>query len=157
MAGTSISGTKVVKQFTRYPCQPSGVYMLNLIAADLVVLLHFAFIVFVVAGGLLALKWRWLPWFHVPAAIWGAVIEFSGWVCPLTPIENMLRVAGGGGVYVNSFIAHYIVPVIYPSGLKRSTQVVLGFIVVAINAVVYGAIFLQRQRKMGADAKSKEK
>jgi len=128
-----------------------------LIAADLVVLLHFTFIVFVVVGGFLVLKWRWLLWFHVPAAIWGALIEFSGWVCPLTPIENMLRVAGGEGAYSNSFIAHYIVPVIYPSGLKRSTQIALGLIVVVINAVVYGAIYLQHQRQLGRDYKNKQK
>ena len=130
--------------------------MLTLIAADLVVLLHFAFIVFVVAGGLLVLKWRWLLWFHLPAVIWGAFIELSGWVCPLTPIENMLRMIGGGGTYSSSFIEQYIVSVIYPSGLQRSTQIALGLIVVAINAVIYAAIFLQRQRQMDRDAKSEE-
>jgi len=114
-------------------------------AADLVVLLHFLFIVFVIAGGLLALKWRWVTWLHIPAAIWSAFIEFSGWVCPLTPLENVLRRAGEGGGYTTSFIGHYLVPIIYPAGLTRETQFIMGVAVILINVMIYYRIYRARQ------------
>ena len=119
------------------------------IAADLVVLLHFAFILFVVLGGFFALKWRWLVWLHLPAALWGALIEFTGWICPLTPLENLLRQASGGRGYASGFIEHYLLPLIYPAGLTRELQFALGLGVVILNALVY-SLWFARRKKRGA-------
>ncbi|MFA5242890.1 MAG: DUF2784 domain-containing protein [Sulfuricella sp.] len=123
--------------------------MLHEIAADLVVLLHFAFILFVVLGGFFALKWRWLVWLHLPAALWGALIEFTGWICPLTPLENLLRQASGGRGYASGFIEHYLLPLIYPAGLTRELQFALGLGVVILNALVYSLWFARRKKKGG--------
>lgn len=111
--------------------------MIPRLAADLVLLAHLLFIVFVVVGGFLAWRWRWVPWLHVPAAIWGALIEFSGWVCPLTPLENSLRRQAGQVGFDGGFIEHYLMPVIYPGGLTRTIQVVLGMLVLLVNVVAY--------------------
>lgn len=111
------------------------------VLADLVVLLHFAFIVFVLFGGLLALRWRWVPWAHLPAVIWGAAAELCGWLCPLTPLENALRSASGSEGYMGGFIEHYLVPVIYPSGLTRGLQLWLGCGVVVVNLGVYAWVW----------------
>ena len=108
-----------------------------LIAADAIVALHVAFVLFVVAGGLLALRWRWLAWVHVPAAAWGIVVELAGWVCPLTPLENMLRARAGDSVYAGDFMEHYVLPLLYPAHLTRPVQILLGSLVLALNAVVY--------------------
>jgi hypothetical protein len=105
--------------------------------ADFVVLTHLAFIVFVLFGGLFALRWPWVTGVHVPAALWGAVVAFCGWLCPLTPIENSLRRAGGSAEYSAGFIEHYIVPVIYPAELTRELQVFLGFVVLVVNLTIY--------------------
>lgn len=107
------------------------------VLADLVILVHVAFIVFVLFGGLLAFRWRWIPFVHLPAVVWGAAVEFFGWVCPLTPLENLLRRAGGGAGYSVSFIERYLVPLVYPAELTRDLQFLLGGVVVAVNAVVY--------------------
>ena len=120
--------------------------MIFRLLADLVVLVHLAFVVFVVVGGLLALKWRWVVWLHLPAAIWGALIEFGGWICPLTPLENWLRNQGGEEGYAGGFIQHYMVPVLYPDGLTREIQIVLGLAVVILNLVVYALIFRQARK-----------
>jgi hypothetical protein len=109
--------------------------------ADLVVISHLAFILFVVAGGLLALRWRWIPFLHLPAAVWGVYIELSGGVCPLTPLENTLRHEAGLLGYSGSFIEHYLVPVIYPAGLTQPLQWVLAGVVVLANAFVYTLIW----------------
>lgn len=114
--------------------------MLYQVAADFIVLLHFSFILFVLAGGLLVLKWRWLVWLHIPAVIWGALISFMGWVCPLTPLENMLRKATGDGVYITGFVERYLGSVIYPSGFSREMFIAMGVIVIVINVVVYSVI-----------------
>ena len=114
-------------------------------AADLVVLLHFAFVLFVIAGGVLVLKWPRLLPLHVAAVIWGAAIEFGGWICPLTPLENHLRDLAGGNGYEGGFVEHYIVPVLYPAALTRSTQFVLGAVVVVVNAAVYGTVWRRRR------------
>ena len=114
--------------------------MINRILADIIVVIHFAFILFVILGGLLVLRWRWLAWIHIPAAVWGAIIEFAGWICPLTPLENRFRVKGGADGYQSSFIEHYIVPIIYPETLTRSMQIILGLFVLIINAFIYGRI-----------------
>ena len=90
--------------------------------ADLVVVAHFGFILFVVLGGLLVIRWPKLMWAHLPAALWGAIVELSGWICPLTPLESRLRILGGGREVTDSFIAHYLLPVIYPQGLTRTVQ-----------------------------------
>lgn len=111
--------------------------MIYQILADVVLVIHLLFIFFVVAGGLLALWKRWVAWLHLPAAIWGALIEFMGWYCPLTPLENDLRQLAGQSGYEGGFIEHYLLPVIYPDGLTREIQLMLGTIVVVINLAIY--------------------
>jgi hypothetical protein len=115
--------------------------------ADLVLLLHLAFILFVVAGGLLALRWRWAPLVHLPAAVWGVFIEVSGGICPLTPLENALRRAAGSSGYPGSFIDHYLVPVVYPDSLSHPVQLVLAGLVVLVNGLVYMAVFRRRRAR----------
>ncbi|HEX5085878.1 MAG TPA: DUF2784 domain-containing protein [Blastocatellia bacterium] len=109
--------------------------------ADFVVLIHMAFVLFVAIGGLLVFKWRRVAWFHIPAALWGALIEFAGWVCPLTPLENWLRRRGGEAGYQTGFIEHYILPLIYPAPLSRGLQVVLGLLVLGFNLAIYWRIW----------------
>lgn len=120
--------------------------MLAGLAADLVVALHFAFILFVVAGGLLVLRWPRLAWVHLPVVAWGAGIELIGWVCPLTPLENALRRAAGQAGYAGGFIDHYLSPLIYPAGLTREHQLALGLFVTIVNLVIYGMVALRRRR-----------
>jgi Protein of Unknown function (DUF2784) len=105
--------------------------------ADAVLVLHLAFIVFVLVGGIAVLRWPRLAWVHVPAAAWGALIEFAGWICPLTPLENLLRERGGEAGFSGGFIDHYITGWIYPDGLTRPLQVGIGVLVLAINLYVY--------------------
>lgn len=109
--------------------------------ADGVLVLHLAFVVFVVAGGFLALWRRWVVWIHLPAVAWGGLIEFTGWICPLTPLENALRELAGESGYKGGFIEHYLLTVLYPSGLTRTTQVILGLGVVLLNLGVYAIVF----------------
>ena len=108
------------------------------LGADLVLLLHLAFVLFVVAGGLLVLKWPRLAWLHLPAVTWGALVEFTGWICPLTPLENILRTLAGASTYDSDFIEHYILPLLYPAELTRDTQLILGMIVIGVNILAYG-------------------
>lgn len=119
--------------------------MIYRILADAVVLLHFGFVVFVVGGGLIVLYRPRLAWIHIPAVIWGALIEFAGWICPLTPLENWFRFRGGQVGYAGGFIEHYLLPVLYPEFLSRSLQFVLGTAVVIVNLIVY-AIVIKRWR-----------
>lgn len=114
--------------------------------ADLVLAVHLAFVLFVVLGGLLVLRWPRLAWLHIPAAIWGVLIEYTGWMCPLTPLENSFRTRGGQAGYGGGFIQHYIQPVLYPSGLTRTTQIVLGSLVLIVNLAAY-AILMSRMRR----------
>lgn len=114
------------------------------ILADLVVLLHLAFILFVMLGGLLVLRWRRLMWLHLPVVVWGAAIEFVGWICPLTPLENRLRAAAGEAGYSGGFIEHYLIPLIYPAGLTRELQWLLGALVLLVNAAVYWRVLRGR-------------
>ena len=116
------------------------------IAADLVVALHFAFITFVILGGFVAWRWPRVAWLHVPIALWGALIEFAGWICPLTPLENALRRSAGDAGYAGGFIEHYVIPVVYPAGLTPAFQVALGVGVLAVNGIAYG-VLLSRRRK----------
>lgn len=115
--------------------------------ADATVALHAAFVIFVVGGGLLVARWPRIAWLHLPAASWGTWVELAGWICPLTPLENWLREQGGGAAYTSGFIAHYVMPVLYPASLTRPVQWVLGGLVVLINAVVYAAVFRRRARE----------
>jgi hypothetical protein len=105
--------------------------------ADLVVALHFAFIVFVVLGGLLVFRWRWCLVAHVPSAVWAAVIEFKHWECPLTPLEKWLRQTSGQPIYEGGFMERYLIPIIYPPGLTHAHQVTLGVALVGLNLAIY--------------------
>ncbi len=105
--------------------------------ADLILIVHALFIVFVIFGGLIVLKWHKVLWLHIPCAIWGALIEFFGWICPLTYLENYFRQLGNVNYYEGSFIQHYLMPMIYPPGLTTDIQILLGIIVIVINLVVY--------------------
>ena len=105
--------------------------------ADLTLLLHGLFILFVVLGGFLVFWRRCVAWLHLPCAAWGALIEFKGWVCPLTYLENDLRIAAGKDGYAAGFIDHYLVPLVYPSGLTSETQILLGLAVIVINIFIY--------------------
>jgi len=115
------------------------------ILADALLILHLLFILFVVLGGLLALRDRRWAFLQVPALLWGATIEFMGWICPLTPLENRLRTAGDQAGYQGGFIEHYLLPVVYPPGLTPRVQYLLGGLVLAINLVVY-ALVVRRWR-----------
>ena len=112
--------------------------------ADLVLVLHLAFIVFVVSGGLLVLRWPRLAWVHVPVFLWGAAIEFTGGICPLTPIEISLRHQAGEAGYTGGFIEHYVAGAIYPGGLSRTMQMVMGLAVLALNGLVYLRLWRRR-------------
>ena len=116
--------------------------------ADLVVLLHLLFIVFALLGGLLVLWRSFFAWFHIPAALWAAGIEFLGWICPLTPLENILRQKGGAAGYESGFVEYYIMPILYPVSLTRGIQVVLGLVVLSVNIGIYAYVWYRiRQGK----------
>jgi len=117
------------------------------ILADLVVLAHFGFIVFVLLGGLLAFRCRWIPWLHIPAVAWGGFIELTGRICPLTPLENSLRRAGGLNEYSQSFIERYIVPVVYPAELAPEVQIVMGLLLIGLNIMIYGYLAWRRGKR----------
>ncbi len=112
--------------------------------ATAVVLLHMAFVAFVVLGGLLALRWPRLAWVHVPAALWGAVIALAGWICPLTPFENWLRVQGDELPYTTGFLEHYLLPILYPVAMTRNLQIATGVFVVGLNGLVYWRVSRRR-------------
>ncbi len=122
--------------------------MLPRVLADGVVLVHTAFVAFVVLGGFLAWRWRPLVWAHVPCALWGMLIEYRGWICPLTPLENALRRRAGLEGYAGGFVEHYVIPVLYPAGLTRPTQALLGTLVLVVNLAAYG-ILLRRTLHQG--------
>jgi hypothetical protein len=123
--------------------------MIDKILADLVVTFHVAFVVFVVTGGLLVLRWPRLAWLHLPCALWGAWVELSGWICPLTPLEISLRVAAGEAGYKGGFLEHYVIPMLYPAGLTRGIQVGLGVAVLVVNVAAYAAV-VRRVRRTAA-------
>ena len=120
--------------------------MLYGILADLVLLIHLSFVLFVVGGGLLALKRPRVAWLHMPALVWGALIEFTGWICPLTPLENRLLMQSGTSSYEGDFIGRYVLPILYPAGLTRQMQLALGLLVVFINAGAYGWLVIRTRR-----------
>ena len=118
--------------------------------ADLVVLVHFAFIVFVIFGGFVVARRRRMMFFHLTSVVWAALLEFSGWICPLTPLENRLRAKSGSGGYQSDFVAHYILPILYPEGLTREMQIALGAMVIMVNLGIYGWIL---RHPMGPDTR----
>ena len=123
--------------------------MLDHIAADAVLIVHVAFVAFVVAGGALVLFRPRFAWLHVPAVAWGVLVEASGWICPLTPLENALRRSAGESGYAGDFVQHYIGALLYPEALTRETQLFFALLVIAVNALFYGALFA-RMRRSGA-------
>lgn len=118
------------------------------LAADAVLLLHAAFVLWVVLGGFVVLRWPRLAWLHLPAVAWGVAVEAAGWYCPLTTIENRLRRAAGEAGYEGSFIEHWLWPVLYPAGLDRGLQWWLAGGLVAVNLLAYGLLW--RRRRLGA-------
>ncbi len=112
--------------------------------ADLTLILHAGFVAFVILGALLVLRWPRVAWIHVPAVLWGAGIEFLGGICPLTPLENHWRRLAGGDGYAGGFVEHYVVPILYPDGLTRRVQVVLGVLVLMVNVAVYAWVLWRR-------------
>ncbi len=115
--------------------------------ADLVVVIHLAFIAFVVLGGLLAFRRRWIPWLQLPLASWGAILEFRGWICPLTPLENWLRQNAGEAGYSGGFVEHYIIPIVYPTTLTPHIQVSLAVLVCLVNVLVYTLVWFSRRKR----------
>ena len=122
------------------------------VLATLVVLVHLAFVAFVVAGGTLALRWPRVAWIHLPAALWGAMIALAGFICPLTPLENWLRVRGGAQTYDTGFLEHYLLPILYPAAMTRELQIATGVFVVALNALVYCLVLRRARRRRGSRA-----
>lgn len=123
--------------------------MIYRVLADAVVLFHFSFVLFVIMGGFLLRRWPRLVYLHVPIAVWGVLIEFAGWICPLTPLENHLRRLGGEAGYEGGFIDYYIIPVLYPGGLTRTLQYVLGIFALLINILAYVLYFRRRRAEKG--------
>src|SRR3990167_8431198 len=121
--------------------------MILSLLADLVLAAHAAFVLFVMLGGLLALRWPKAAWAHVPSALWGAWVEGGGWICPLTPLEVSLRRAAGQVGYAGGFLRNYVEPVLYPPGLTREMQVGLGVAVVFLNVAVYAWVWRRRRRR----------
>lgn len=117
--------------------------MMFRLAAETVLLVHLAFILFALLGALLALWWRKILVVHLPAALWGCYIELSGSICPLTWLENHLRIMAGQSGYAESFIEHYLLALIYPAGLTREIQIELAVLVIAVNLAIYGWIFFR--------------
>lgn len=114
--------------------------MLLRFLADLTLIIHLLFIIFVVLGALLAIKWKWIMWVHIPCAIWGALLEINYWICPLTYLENYFHKLANEAGYTGGFIEHYLIHIIYPPGLTPGLQLILGILVVVINLIIYGFI-----------------
>lgn len=113
--------------------------------ADLVVVIHGSFVLFVVFGGIAVLRWRRLVWLHLPAAVWGVLIELKGWICPLTYLENHFRRLGGEAGYGETFIGHYLEPLLYPLGLTRHGQVLIGLLALCLNVAIYACFWKSRR------------
>lgn len=132
-------------QHSAFDIQPCGDRVYALLA-DAVLVAHLAFVLFVVFGGLLVLRWPRLAWVHGPAAVWGVAIEYAGWICPLTPLENDLRARAGEYGYEGDFVARYLLPVIYPEGLTREAQFVLGSAALLFNIAIYMLVWRQHTK-----------
>ncbi len=115
--------------------------------ADVVVLVHFLFVLFVILGGFIVLRWIAVAWLHLPAVAWGAYVEITGRICPLTPLENWLRFQGGEAGYHGDFIVEYLVPLLYPTGLARDVQLLMGGLVLLLNSGVYAWLLLHYERR----------
>ena len=112
--------------------------------AQIVLLVHLGFILFVVLGGLIVWRWPRIAWLHLPAVVWGVLVETMGWSCPLTPLENWLRLRAGQGGYQGDFVEQYLTPIVYPEGLTREIQIGLGVFVVLVNVLIYGVARARR-------------
>jgi Protein of Unknown function (DUF2784) len=121
--------------------------MLYRLLADITLIIHLLFVLFVAVGGFLVLRWRWIAWAHLPAALWGGFIELTGRICPLTPLENVFRQRGGEAGYAGGFIDHYLTGWIYPDGLTRTMQIALGATVFIVNTAIYAWVFHGPRRK----------
>jgi len=117
------------------------------VLADTIVVTHFLFIVFVICGGLLVIRWPRISFVHLPAAVWGTTVEIFGWVCPLTPLENHFRNLAGDASYSGDFIVRYLLPVIYPENLTTTIQQLLGGLVIAVNVIIY-IVVIRKHRKV---------
>jgi Protein of Unknown function (DUF2784) len=117
--------------------------MLFRIAADAVLVAHLAFILFALMGAAIAMRWRWIPIVHLPAAAWGCFVELTGRICPLTYLENYLRIKAGQSGYSESFVEHYLIAIIYPAGLTRNIQFTFAGVVIAVNIAIYGWLFVR--------------
>lgn len=127
--------------------------MVARLAADAVLVVHLAFVAFVVLGGFLAWRRPWIAWLHLPAAVWGAYAELTATICPLTPLENALRARSGQAGYQGGFVEHYLMPILYPAGLTPSHQIWIGAFVVILNLLVYAeAARRARRRRRAASA-----
>jgi len=120
--------------------------MIDHLLAGAVITIHAAFVLFVVTGGFMALRWRRLVWVHVPAAVWGVLIEYGGWICPLTPLENTLRARAGVAGYSGGFIEHYVLRTLYPSGLDSHARLALGSLALVVNVAAYTLIVRRHLR-----------
>lgn len=123
----------------------AGTNMIFRLAADAVLFIHLAFILFALLGGALAVRWRWIPAVHLPAAAWGFFVELTGRICPLTYLENTLLIKGGRSGYTESFVEHYLLAIIYPAGLTREIQFVLAAAVIIVNIAIYGWLLARRR------------
>jgi len=127
------------------------------LTADIIVLLHFAFILFVSVGGVLVLRWPRLAWLHLPCVAWGVLIEATGGICPLTPLEMRFRLAAGEPGYSGDFIDRYLLPIIYPSGLTRGVQIGLGIALLLFNLIIYAFAWNRRRKTLTQDAETRRK
>jgi hypothetical protein len=123
--------------------------MLYRVAADGVLVLHFAFVLFALLGGLVVLRVPGFAWLHLPAVAWGAFVEFSGRICPLTPLEVALRQAAGDAGYAGDFLEHYVVAILYPDGLTRGVQILFGAAVLLVNVAIYAAVLRRSYLRRG--------
>ena len=131
--------------------------MIYRIFADILVMIHVAFVLYALLGGLLALKWRWTMWLHLPAALWATVVEFANAACPLTTLENTLRAQAHVSVYQTGFMERYILPILYPAALSENIQFILGVIVLIMNVGIYSLVFRQSAlNKTGRETNSKD-
>ena len=117
------------------------------ILADIIVLIHLSFVLFAVLGAILIIRHRWVIWLHLPTVLWAVWIEMSGGICPLTPLENRLRLKAGLGGYQGDFVENYLLPVLYPAGLTREIQILLGAIVLIINLIIYAYVWYSAKQR----------
>ncbi len=121
--------------------------MIEGLAADIIVIVHLGFIVFVALGGILVIKWHKIAFLHLPCALWGVLIAFGGWICPLTPLEMHFRQLAGIAGYDGGFIDHYVMPIVYPAGLTRGMQIAFGVTILAVNLFVYARVLVNRTKQ----------